>query len=486
MYKKLVGQTIIYGLGAIMPRVILFLLNPLLIDEMRSEQFAIFTNLYALISFVNIILSFGFETTFFRFSAEKENKQKVFNTAFWFLFFTASTFLAFCLVFNQSIANFLQYKAHPEYIRWFALIAFLDCLCVIPFAWLRLHEMPLKYSAVRVLQAVFQFGFVYALFFYIPTSFSFDILGLKSKVSYPFFSNLAASGLGFLLLLPIILKVRFQFTTKLFVRMIKYSWPIMIAGLAFMVNENFDKSVQIYLIPQSDAGAYGGAYKLAVLMTLFVTAYRLGVEPFFFKQMNNENAKKIYANITEYFTFFAATAALALIANLSWLKLILLPNEAYWTAIDIIPIIVLANLFFGIYYNLSTWYKVTDRTSVGTIISWIGAGFNILINLVALYYFQSIIGSAWATFIAYLAMMVVSYLWGQKYYPIPYRLKKLSFFLGLLFVFSWLIVKVFKYNFWLSNLAFLLFLVILLYSERQQLQTIIAATPLKKFIKEKN
>ncbi len=465
MYKKLLGQTIIYGAGAIAPRIILFILNPLLIYKIPNEGFAIFTQLYAWISFVNIILSFGFETAYFRFSAEDGNEKRTFNTSFWFLFSTSTIFLALCYLFNQPIADYLGYHDNPEYIRWFALIAFFDNLLVIPFAWLRFHNKPIKYSAVRVVQAIFQAVFTAALFFWIPESISRS-MGLDQNVAYPFFSNLAGSALGFLLLLPIILKVRFQFLTSLFGRMIKYSFPLMLAGLAFMVNENFDKSIQRKYISDELAGAYGGCYKLAVLMTLFVTAYRMGIEPFFFKQMDKGDAKKTYAKVAEYFAFFACTVALGIIANISWLKAVFIPNKSYWIAIDIIPIIVIANLCFGIYYNFSTWYKVTDRTGVGTVISWLGAGINIVLNLLALNYYHSMIGSAWATFGAYIMMMIVSYLLGQRYYPIPYRMKKMSFFLILLGVFSFVIVKYLDYNIITSNLLFLAFTGILIYSEK--------------------
>ncbi|WP_415325405.1 oligosaccharide flippase family protein [Chryseobacterium sp. MMS23-Vi53] len=468
MYKKLLGQTIIYGVGAIAPRIILFILNPLLIYKIPNEGFATFTQLYAWISFVNIILSFGFETAYFRFSAEEGNEKKTFNTSFWFLFSTSTIFLALCYFFNQQLADYAGYHDNPEYIRWFALIAFFDNLLVIPFAWLRFHNKPIRYSAVRIVQAVFQAVFTAALFFWIPQSIS-KSFGLDQNVDYPFFSNLAGSALGFLLLFPIILKVRFQFITSLFKRMIKYSFPLMLAGLAFMVNENFDKSIQKGLISDEEAGAYGGCYKLAVLMTLFVTAYRMGIEPFFFKQMDKGDSKKTYAKVAEYFAFFACAVALGIIANISWLKSVFIPNKSYWIAIDIIPIIVVANLCFGIYYNFSTWYKVTDRTSVGTIISWLGAGINIVLNLLALKYFHSMVGSAWATFGAYVIMMIVSYLLGQKYYPIPYRMKKMSFFLLLLGVFSLIIVKYLNYNILTSNLLFLIFVGILFYSEKNMI-----------------
>ncbi|MDQ1098709.1 MULTISPECIES: lipopolysaccharide biosynthesis protein [Chryseobacterium] len=465
--KKLLNETIIYGIGAIMPRVILFILNPLYIDQIDSRDFAIFSNLYALISFVNIMLSFGFETAFFRFSSEKDQQKTTFNTSFWFLFGLSTIFLLSCLLFSQPIADTLEYSSNPEYIRWFAWIAFFDNLCVIPFAWLRYNNKPIKYSLVRVLQSLFQTVITIALFLYIPLHVS-QGLGLKEKVSFPFYSNLAASFLGFILLLPVIMKVRLQFSADLFRKMIRYSWPVMIAGLAFMVNENFDKAIQIWYIPGEDAGAYGGCYKLAVLMTLFVTAYRMGIEPFFFKQMNNENAKNTYAKVTEYFTFFASTVAMGIIANISWLKQILIPNSTYWTAVDIIPIIVVANLCFGIYYNFSTWYKVTDRTRVGTVISWLGAIITISLNLVFLKKYGFMV-SAWVTFIAYFVMMVTSYLLGQKYYPIPYRIKKMTLFIGLLIVFSFLIMYIFSYNFWIGNLMFLVYAGILIYSEKDML-----------------
>ena len=463
--KKLLNETIIYGIGAILPRIIIFILNPLYIHHINKDEFAQFTNLYALISFVNIILTFGFETAFFRFSSEEENKEKTFNTSFWFLAGTSTLFLAICLLFNQPLADVMGYSKNPEFIRWFAWIAFFDTICVIPFAWLRYHNKPIKYSLIRVLQSLAQTVIVVLLFLWIPAEFS-KKLGMTEKVSYPFWSNLMGSFLGVIMLLPIIFKVKFQFAKDLFVRMISYSWPIMVAGFAFMVNENFDKAIQYYFINEGDAGAYGGCYKLAVLMTLFVTAYRMGIEPFFFKQMQNENAKITYAKVTEYFTFFASIVAMGIIANISWLKTLFIPNKSYWTAIDIIPIIVIANLCFGIYYNLSTWYKVTDRTKIGTIISWMGALITIVLNLVLLKKFGFMV-SAWTTLAAYFTMMVLSYFLGQKYYPIPYRIKNISLCLILLVVFSYVSYKLFNANFWIGNLLFLIFTAIIVYSERR-------------------
>ena len=448
-----------------MPRVITFLLNPLYIHYIDKEAFSVFSSLYSWIALVNVMLTFGFETSFFRFSTEKENEKKSFDTSFWFIFGLAAVFLISILIFSAPLSVILDYAKNPEFLRWFAMIAFLDAICVIPFAWLRFHNMPIKYSVIRVASILVQTISVIALFIFVPTSTS-EKIGLDGQVSYPFISNLLGSLAAFVLLLPIILKVKFRFSKELFSRMIKYSWPIMIAGLAFQVNENYDKITQYYNISKADAGAYGGCYKLAVLMTLFVTAYRMGIEPYFFKQMNNENAKNNYAKVTEYFSFFASIVAMGIIANISWLKVIFITDHSYWTAMDIVPIIVIANLCFGIYYNLSTWYKVTDRTHFGTLISWFGAGVTIVLHFLFLQKYGFMV-SAWVTFIAYFLMMVLSYFLGQKYYPIPYRIKKISFFLVLLMVFSFISVKYFNYNVWLSNILFLIYSGILLYSEKE-------------------
>lgn len=462
--KKLLSETIIYGIGAILPRIITFALNPFYIHFINKEEFAQFTNLYAWISFVNILLTFGFETSFFRYSAEKGNETRVFNTSFWFLFASSGLFLFLVLLFNQPLADVLQYSATPEYIKWFAWIAFFDTICVIPFAYLRFKGMPVKYSAVRVLSILVQTLSVIALFVFIPKEVS-QSFGLTKQVSFPFFANVIGSFASVLLLTPVLIKVRAEFSLLLFRKMFAYSYPVMFAGLAFMVNENFDKTIQYYIIPEGDAGAYGGCYKLAVLMTLFVTAYRMGVEPFFFKQMGDKNAPQTYAKVTEFFTFFAAISAMGIIANISWLKRLFITDKDYWTAIDIVPVITIANLCFGVYYNFSTWYKVTDRTGIGTLISWIGAFLTIVLNLIFLKEYGFMV-SAWVTLIAYFVMMVISYFLGQKYYPIPYRIGKIMIVFALLGLFTYLSVSVFDYNVWVGNAFFLILIVYIVVSNR--------------------
>lgn len=466
--KRLLGETIIYGIGAILPRVITFLLNPLYIHYIDKEAFAIFTSLYAWIAFVNIVLTFGFETAFFRFASDKEQiaggERTVFSTSFWFVTALAGVFLLGVLLFSQPLAQVLDYASHPEFLRWFAWIAFFDAVCMLPFAWLRFHNQPIKYSVIRVTSIVIQTILVIVLFRFIPVE-SAKSFGLTEQVAYPFFANLIASIATFVMLLPIVKKVQWRFDKALCKRMLKYSYPVMLAGLAFMVNENFDKIIQYYVIDKADAGAYGGVYKLAVLMTLFVTAYRMGIEPFLFKQMKSDNAKTTYAMMTEYFAIFASVVALGIIANVSWLKRLFITDSSYWTAMGIVPIIVIANLCFGIYYNLSTWYKVTDRTGVGSAISWVGAGLTIVLHMLFLKQF-GFMASAWITLIVYFTMMVMSYSLGQHFYPIPYKTKKIVGLLALLSVCTVVIVAGLQYQFWLSNLVLIGYIAVVGFGER--------------------
>nr|WP_313062602.1 oligosaccharide flippase family protein [Moraxella sp. CTOTU49097] len=474
--KRLLGETIIYGIGAILPRVITFLLNPLYINYIDKEAFAIFTSLYAWIAFINIVLTFGFETSYFRFSGEDKTgaaEKNVFSTAFWFIAMLAGGFLVMVLLFSNPLSMLMDYGNHPEFLRWFAWIAFFDAICTIPFAWLRYHNQPVKYSVVRVVSILIQTVVVIALFRFVPIEAA-KSFGLTEQVAYPFFANLVASLATFMMLFPIIKKVRLHFDKALFKRMIRYSYPVMLAGLAFMVNENFDKIIQYYMIDKGDAGAYGGCYKLAVLMTLFVTAYRMGIEPFLFKQMHHANAKHTYAMMTEYFALFASVVALGIIANISWLKRLFITDASYWTAINIVPIIVIANLCFGIYYNLSTWYKVTDRTGIGSAISWLGAGLTILLHMLFLKQYGFMV-SAWVTLFVYFLMMIVSYALGQHFYPIPYQTKKIVFFLGTLMLFSVIIVSAFQMNFWLSNILLLVYIGLIGYSERALLKRLVKA-----------
>jgi O-antigen/teichoic acid export membrane protein len=468
LYKKLVSETVIYGIGSILPRLINFALMPLYASQIDTDEFAKFAQLYSLVAFVNVVLTFGFETAYFRFSADKNLSGKVFHTAFWFVFANALTFLVGMYLFNIPIANLFDYQDYPHYLTFFAWIAFFDAVCMIPFAYLRFTNKPIKYSAIKVFQGVFQTLIILAFFYLVPSSI-LERLGMMEKVSYPFVANVMAAFSGILLLSPIILQVRFYFNWDLFKKMFHYGYPIMLAGLAFAVNENLDNLLLRDMINPSEAGAYAGCYKIATLMILMVTAYRMGVEPFFFKQAQEANAKKTYADVMMYFVIFCGFAVVALLGNLSWVKKLIIPNADYWVALQIVPIIVIANFFFGIYYNLSTWYKVSDKTYVGTIVSWVGAGLTIAFNII----FIPIIGfmaSAWATLLAYGIMMVVSYFWGQKVYKIPYKSKKILFYMMLSIGLGLLAYNLWDNHFIIGNICVILYLAIAIFIEKSSLK----------------
>lgn len=471
MYKKLFSETIIYGIGSILPRLIMFALNPFIIGKTAETDFSIFGQLYAAVSFLNVILTFGFETAFFRYATEEGLYQKVLNTAFWFMTITSTLMMVFLYAFLQPLADFANYTANPEYLLWFGWIAFFDTICVIPFAVLRFTNRPIYYSAIKVFQNVFQAALTIFLLYYVSTDFMVD-LGFTNTISYPFISNLIASILGLVLLIGILRQVQFKLDKAILKKMFSYGYPIMIAGLGFILNENFDKLVQRQLISEADAGSYAACYKLATLMTLFVTAYRMGIEPFFFKVAKDKDAKQMYANILFFFSIICNIVILAILANIGWIKQLFIPKSSFWTALDIVPIILIANLFYGIYYNLSTWYKVTNRTNIGTIISLIGGAITVILNLVLLPKFGYMI-SAWATLIAYGTMMIISYIWGQKSYKIPYKTGKILIYMAIAVTLACFNYYVLDSNLIIGNLLLISYIALLIFAEKATFKKLI-------------
>ena len=464
MYKKLFSETLIYGIGSILPRLIMFALNPFIIGKTTEGDYSIFGQLYAAVSFLNVILTFGFETAFFRYATEEGLYQKVLNTAFWFMTISSSAMMVLLYVFLEPLANFTDYATHPEYLLWFGWIAFFDTICVIPFAVLRFKNRPIFYSAIKVFQNVFQAVLTVVLLYYVSTDFMVD-LGFDNTISYPFISNLIASILGLVLLVGVIKHVQFKFDKPLFKTMFLYGYPIMIAGLGYILNENFDKLVQRNLIDEDSAGSYAACYKLATLMTLFVTAYRMGIEPFFFKVAKKGDAKQTYANILFFFSIICNIVILAILANIDWIKKIFITKPSFWIALDIVPIILIANLFFGIYYNLSTWYKVTDRTNIGTIISLVGGAITIILNLILLPKYGFMV-SAWTTLLAYGVMMVISYIWGQKVYPIPYKVNKILLYMGIAIALACTNYYVLDSNLLIGNLILIVYIAFIAFAEK--------------------
>lgn len=471
MYKKLFSETLIYGMGAILPRLIIFVLNPLYNIYLLNSEYSKFSQLYAAISFLNVFLTFGFETAFFRFAPEKGMYQKVLNTAFLFMLVTSSLFLVVLYTFLEPLAEFAGYQNYEKYLVWFGWIAFFDTICVIPFAVLRFKGKPIQYSGIRVVQTLFQALMTYALFALVSPELLASI-NFSDKLSYPFLANLFASVIGLFLLVRVIKEIRFKPDFDLFKRMFKYGYPIMLAGFAFILNENFDKLIHRFYISEEAAGSYSGCYKLAMIMTMFVTAYRMGVEPFFFKVSKNEDSKQTYANILFAFSIICNLLVLGILANLSWITKLFVPNKTYHIAMDIVPIILVANLFYGLYYNLSTWYKVTDKTYVGTIVSSIGGLITILMNVFLIKEYGFMI-SAWATLIAYATMMVISYFWGQRSYKIPYQTGKIILYMSIAILLSCINFYVLDSNLLIGNLLLISYIAFLIFAEKSLLKKLI-------------
>lgn len=482
VFKNLFKQTFIYGLATVLPRALAIFLVPLYVTVLGKEQYGIYASLMAFLILGNVLLSYGMETAFFRFINEDESKKSlVQSTALTSLTLTTVLFLGISLLFSEPLAHFLEFKV--EYIVYGLWILALDALVVLPFVWFRANERPMRYAVIKIFNVVVNLGF--NLFFFLvlpgwaensPESFWNSIYSEENNVAYVFIANLIASGVTLLILLPLYRKIGFGFNRNIWKQMLKYAFPVLIAGVAFSINEAFDKILLKYLLPENiaeaEVGVYAACYKLGVFMTLFATAFRLGIEPFFFNHAKEDNAKRTYATITKYFTVCGSIILLFVIVYLDIFKQILIPESEFWEALVIVPLILLANLCLGIYHNLSVWYKVTDRTKFGAYISVIGAVITIALNFL-LIPIMSYKGSAIATLAAYGSMMVLSYLIGQKYYAIPYNLKKIGSYLLISVGFSSLSLYVFDGDLLIGTALLLVFLLLIFFAERHEIKRIL-------------
>jgi O-antigen/teichoic acid export membrane protein len=386
------------------------------------------------------------------------------------------------LFIREPLSGFLDFKV--DYIVYAICILALDTLVVLPFVWLRANERPLRYAIIKILNVSVNLGFNLFFFLILPklalndsSSFWTSIYSEENKIGYVFISNLFASAITLLIVIPLFFKIGFKFNSLIWKQMIKYSIPVLIAGIAFSINEAFDKILLNYLLPPdiaaSEVGIYAACYKLGVFMTLFATAFRLGIEPFFFNHSKNEKAKENYATITKYFTIFGSVIMLFVIVYLDFFKRLLIKDSDYWAAVSIVPIILLANLCLGIYHNLSVWYKVTDRTKFGAYISIVGAIITLILNFTLI---PSIgyVGSAIATLAAYGTMMILSYFFGRKYYAVPYNVKNILGYLMLSIGFAALSFYVFDRNLMIGTTLLLVFLLLIYFNEKEDIRRILA------------
>ncbi|WP_438710582.1 oligosaccharide flippase family protein [Aquimarina muelleri] len=479
IFQKLFKQTFIYGLATVLPRMLSFILVPLYTKLLPTEEYGKISIIFSYFVLFNVILAYGMETAFFRFFNKESDKDAVVSTSTISLGVSTLAFFILAMLFKEQIAILTDIRV--DYIALVIWILLLDALVIIPFAWLRANERPMRYAILKILNVAINLGLnVFLLIFLGGLAFKSSFFGVicidDYEINYIFISNLIASGVTLLLLVPFYIKINYRFDKVLWKKMMRYAFPILVAGVAYSINETFDRIILDKLLPENIAdhlvGVYSACYKLALFMTLFATGFRLGIEPFFFKYSENKNAPETYARITKYFVAFGAVILLSVIVFIHPLKHLIILNKSYWEAVKIVPIILLANLCLGIYHNLSVWYKITDRTKFGAYISVVGAVITLALNFILIPTY-TYMGSAIATLAAYGLMMLLSWYFGKKYYPIPYNLKKIGMYLVLSISFSIVSFYVFDSNYMVSIPLLLVFLVILYASEKKELKQIL-------------
>lgn len=469
-----------YGLATVLPRMLSFLLLPLYTDKLPTEGYGEVSVVFAWFAIFNVILAYGMETSFFRYFHGSKDKHKVTSTALISVLGSSLLFLLVALLFKNPLAALTN--IHPEYIGYTIWIITLDALVVVPFAWLRANEQPLRYALVKILNVAINLGF--NIFFLVllpnwskaaPEGVWAGLYRPDFEVSYIFISNLIASAATLLLMGRLYLKRPYVFWPSLWKQMLRYGMPVMVAGIAFTINEVFDRVLLKELLPpeiaDSEVGKYAACYKLALFMTLFGTAFRMAIEPFFFSHSHSDKPQVAYAQITNYFVVLGSIILLGINAFSDILKSIFIQNPEYWEAMDVVPLIALGAFFLGIYHNLSVWYKVTDRTEFGAYISCIGAVITIVVNFVLIPQ-MGYMASAIATLLAYGCMMTLSYYFGKKYYPVPYNTRKISFYMVLSILFSAISFYLFNRSLIAGTLLFALFLGLVYRLESETLKKI--------------
>lgn len=481
LYKNLFKQTAIYGLATVVPRMFSFFLVPLYTELLPKAEYGQVNIIFAYLIFFNVILAYGMETAFFRFYNTEADKKTVVETSTVSIFWTSILFLVLALLFRTSVAEFIDIEV--QYVTYVIWILVLDALVIIPFSKLRARQKPMFYAAVKIGNVAVNLGLNLFFLIYLPKiaqqnpeSFVSSLYFEDFQVGYIFVSNIVASLLTLLVFLPNYMHVRWHFDFQLWKKMLRYGFPIMIAGIAFAINDQFDKILLKYLLPpdiaEAEVGIYSACYKLGLFMVLFRTAYTLGIEPFFFSHASNENAKQTYATITKYFVIFGSLMTLAVIVFADVLKLVMIRDSSFWDAMGVVPLIILANFFLGIYTNLSVWYKLTNQTHIGAYISIIGAVITLVLNYLLIPQF-SYYGSAIATIAAYGSMMFISYVWGNKYYPIPYDKKAIGGYLIISILFSFIYFYGYRENYWVGIPMLIAFMYFIYYNEKETILRII-------------
>jgi O-antigen/teichoic acid export membrane protein len=420
--KNLAGDTMLYGLGSMLPRLLNFLLVPLhTINTFDRAEYGVITNLFAIVAFVNVVYLFGMETAFFRFaSKEGADKKSIFNLAQTVVLAISISLSVFFIAFSTQLAGFLGTNVKPSYIVWLTLIMLIDASTAIPFAKLRLERKALLFALAKVVNVLILIGLNY---YFLKINFDPSV-----GIGYVFLANLIANAFFVLFFIKTLVSWRPAFDKEISMQMFHYAYPVMLTGVAGMTNEMFSRLTLEWWLPknfygdqttQEALGVFGACYKFAVFMSLGVQAFRYAAEPFFFSHAAQKDSSQLFAKVNHFFVITCCLFLLGVGINLDLIKYFI--GKEFWEGIYIVPVLLLAYLFLGVYYNISVWFKLTDKTYYGTLITLGGAILTIVLNYLLIpilgYY-----GSSVAAALVYGAMMVACYFFGQKCYPVPYRI----------------------------------------------------------------
>ena len=443
--KKLLGQTAMYGLPSIIGRLLNFLLVPLYTEVFaKPSHYGVVSELYAWVAFLVVMLTFGMETSYFRFLQVKEDKTQVFQNSFLTVIGVNVIFFLLLLIFNQNIADVLLFSDHVEYIILLGAVVCVDSISALPLAKLRAEENAKKFAFIQFASIGVNIGLNLFLMLFV-----FNPARPEEGVLFILFANLFASLVKPLFLYKDFLHIKLAFEPQLAKEMIIYAFPLMVGGFAGIINETIDRILLKHIIyeegnpaslikAETQVGIYSACYKLSMLVTILIQAYRYAAEPFFFAQAKSEDKNKIYSKVMNYFVAVVCLVFLLVSLNIDFFKHFI-RNESYWVGLNVVPILLLANVFVGVYFNQSIWYKLSGQTKFGAYIAITGALLTLLINIIFIPTY-GYMASAWATFIVYAFQMVASYILGQKYYPIKYNLRKFFLYLGTAIAFYFIAV----------------------------------------------
>jgi O-antigen/teichoic acid export membrane protein len=436
-----------YGVSSIFAKFLSYMLTPYLTLKFKgTPEYGQYSLVYAAISFINVGVLFGLDYAFFRFISRKDLQKDLYSTLLISMFSSTTLITILLIVFRMPLAQYIDVANHPEYITLSALLIALDALSALPFARLRHEGRPRKFALIRLSGILVNIALTFFFLSLCPRLLKThpnSIIALIYQprfgfVGYALLANVLQNAFQLVLLYPLLKGIRWVFNTRLWREVMSYSLPLTVAGFGGMINETFDRIMLDWRLPHANdyaayqVGIYSGCYKLSLLITIFVQAFRMGAEPFFFRQSVEDSAQRTYARVMKFFVILISGMFLFVALYIDIWKWFIM-DHSMWVGLKVVPILLFANMFLGIYYNLSIWYKITTNTHAGAYITLIGAAITLVVNYVFIPKY-GYMASAWATFLCYGSMMAISYVWGQRIYKVPYAWKKLSAYLVIVAV----------------------------------------------------